>query len=281
MARCAFGLAHEFERRGDLRVRERPLVLAANAVVRQRGGDRVPGRIVLAVALRDRPLHDRADPLPDASRGLPLRRPDRQQHLHDIGGVDAVHALRADLRHRVVPQAGAPLGGGLAAVLPVRRVDPDDRLDGLLEGRGATGAVPGIAALGDDAGVGERPLPRACERDDRVGAEADVGGFSVEAYPLRPGLGEAAGGGRFHKKAQAVSAASIAVAAGNVDGIDEGGEESLGTHHGCGCPIHTSWRSELPSELAAPTPNVRMILFQERADTLLHHRPQPYMKKRN
>ena len=95
------------------------------------------------------------------------------------------------------------------------------------QGWRAAAAVPGVAALGDDAGVGERLLPRACERDDRVGAEADVGGSSVEAYPLRPGLGEAAGGGRFHKKAQAVPPASIAVAAGNVDGVDEGGGESL------------------------------------------------------
>ena len=78
-------------------------------------------------------------------------------------------------------------------------------------------------------------LSRAGERDHRVGAEADVGGLAVEAYPLRPGLGESAGGGGFHKKAQAVSAASVAVATGNVDGVDESGGESLGAFLGCWC----------------------------------------------
>ena len=145
---------------------------------------------------------------------------DRQQHFHDVGGADAIHALGADLRHGVVPQAGAPLRGGLAAVRPVLGVDPDDRLDGLLEGRRAAGPVAGVAALGDGPRVDERLLPGAGERDDRVSAEADIGGLAVEAYPLRPGLREASGGGRLHKKAQAVSAASIAVAAGNVDGVD-------------------------------------------------------------
>ena len=161
----------------------------------------------------------------------PLRGPDRQQNRHDVGGVDAIHALVADLRHGVVPQAGAPLRGGLAAVLPVLGVDPDDLLDGLLEGRRADSEVAGILALGDDPRVGERLLPRAGERDDRVRAEAHVGGLPVEAYPLRPGLGEAAGGGGFDKKAQAVSTTSIAVAPGNVDGVDEGGGESLGAVH--------------------------------------------------
>ena len=125
------------ERLGDVRVRQRPLVLAANTVLGQRGGDGVAGRIVLAVALGDRPLHDRADALPDSPRRLPLRRPDRQQYLHDVGGAYAVDALAANLRHGVVPQAGSPLGGRFATVLPALRVDPDDLLDRLLEGRRA------------------------------------------------------------------------------------------------------------------------------------------------
>ena len=62
-------------------------------------------------------------------------------------------------------------------------------------------------------------------------AEADVGGLAVEAYPLRSGLGETAGGCRLHKKAQAVSAAPVAVAPRDVDGVDEGGGESLGAFH--------------------------------------------------
>ena len=97
--------------------------------------------VVLAVALGHRPFHDRPDPLPNATRGLTLRCPDRQQHLHEVGGANAVDALAADLRDGVVPEAGAPLGGGLAAVLPVLGVYADDCLDGLFEGRCATGPI--------------------------------------------------------------------------------------------------------------------------------------------
>ena len=114
----------------------------------------------------------------------------------------------ADLRHGLVPQSGALLGGRFAAVLLVLGVDLDDLLDGLLEGR--------RAAFGDDLRIGERLLPRASERDHGVGTETDVGGLVVEAYPLRPGLGDAADGGGLYKQAQSVSAA---VAAGNLEGF--------------------------------------------------------------
>ena len=165
-SRAAGGQHEELERErrrrvrlGDLRVRQRPLVLPAHAVLRQRGGYGVPCGVVLAVALRDRPFHHCADALPDAPRSFRLGGPDRKQHLHDVGGADAVHALAADLRHGVVAQAGAPLGGGLAAVLPVLGVDPDDLLHGLLEGRRAAGTVARVAALGDYPRVRERLLP--------------------------------------------------------------------------------------------------------------------------
>ena len=125
--------------------------------------------------------------------------------------------------------------GWLAAVLPVLGMCPDHGLHGLLERRRAAGAVAGIPALGDGPRVGERLLAGAGERNDGIGTEADMGRFAVEAYPLRLGLGEAADGGGLHKKAQALSAASIAVAAGNVDGVDEGGGESLGAFHQFWC----------------------------------------------
>ena len=107
-------------------------------------------------------------------------------------------------------------------------MDLDDGLHGLLEGRGAAGPVARVTALGDDPRVGERLLPRAGEGDDGVGAEADVGGLAVEAYPLGPGFGEAAVGCRFDEQAQAMSAAPVPVPAGDIDGVDEGGGESIG-----------------------------------------------------
>ena len=101
--------------------------------------------------------------------------------------------------------------------------------------QGAAGAVARVAALGDDLRVGERLLSRAGKRDDGVGAEADVGGIAVEAYPLGPGFGEAAVGCRLDKQAQAMSASSIAVPAGDVDGVEEGGGESSGAFRGVPC----------------------------------------------
>ena len=63
--------AHPCQRFADLRVRERLLVLAAHAVLRQCGGDGVTRRVVLlAIALRDRPLHDGAESA--AGRGGPF-----------------------------------------------------------------------------------------------------------------------------------------------------------------------------------------------------------------
>ena len=121
--------------------------------------------------MRSRRFSNCADALPDAPRRFPLGRPDRQQHLHDVGGGDAVYALGADLRHGIVPEAGAPLGGGLAAVLPVLGVDPDDLLDGLLEGRSAAGAVTGVAALGDEATLEPQSLlfsPELCQQCLRI-----------------------------------------------------------------------------------------------------------------
>ena len=149
---------------------------------------------------------DYGTPLP-GSRRFTLTKP-----IHDIGGADAVDALRAYLRHSIVPQARAPQRGGLTAVLPVLGVDLDNLLDGLLEDRSTTGEVAGVTALGDDPRIGECLLPRTGDPDYWVGAESDVGGFAVETYPLCPGFGEAAGGRWLHQKAQAVSAAPIAVA---------------------------------------------------------------------
>ena len=62
--------AHPFKRIRDFGVRKRPLVRPPHAVLRQRRGVRVARRVVLAVALRDGPLHDAADALADAPGGF-------------------------------------------------------------------------------------------------------------------------------------------------------------------------------------------------------------------
>ena len=55
-------------------------------------------RIVQPVALGNRPLHYRANPLPHPPGRLVLLVPDRQQDGHDIGRADPIHPLLANLR---------------------------------------------------------------------------------------------------------------------------------------------------------------------------------------
>ena len=58
------GHTHLGQRRSDFTVRERSVVLGPT-VLRERRTDGVTSRIIRSEALRDRPLHDRADPLAD------------------------------------------------------------------------------------------------------------------------------------------------------------------------------------------------------------------------
>jgi len=138
-----------------------------------------------------------------------------------VAVVAAQDPPAAELGHRVVAQAGAPLALVLAA-LPVLGMDGDYRPARLREGRHALDAAPGIAPLGDGEG------------HHRVGPEADAGGLAVGPDGLRPGLGQAAAGGGLDEKAQPVAAVAVAVAAGRIDGSDEGGGEPPGSFSAVG-----------------------------------------------
>ena len=198
----------------------------------QRRRDGVASRVVGAVALGDRPLHHRADAPPDATCGFPFGGPDRQQDSHHVGGGDLVHGHVAELGQRVGGQARTPLVLGLAAVLPVAVVYGDHRLAGFGKGGHALhGAASGIVALDDAAGVLERPFTGHSECDDGIPTEADACGLAVDADALRPAFGEAAARGWADEKAKAETAAPVAVAAGDVDGSDEGCGEHFGSFH--------------------------------------------------
>ena len=160
------GAAHPRERRPDLRVGQRAHVLLAYRGLRERRGEHVARGVVVAVPLRHRPLHDRADALAHPSGGHALGGPDGQQHRHDVGGGDGVDALASKARQDVVAHAGAPLALG-AIALPVPGVDRDYGLIGFLEGGHLLHAPPGVAALGDGARVGERLLAGHGEGDHR------------------------------------------------------------------------------------------------------------------
>ena len=193
----------------------------------QRRGNGVARRVVVAVPLRDRPLHHRADALAHPAGGHALGGPDGQQHRHDVGGGDGVDALSRQARQDVVAHARAPLALG-APALPVPGVDRDYGLIGLREGGHLLHEPPGVAALGDGARVGERLLAGHGKGDHRVGAEAEAGLGAVGGDSLRPGLGEAAGLAGRDQQAQSVTAVPIPVPAGDVDGPDEGGAEANG-----------------------------------------------------
>ena len=112
-------------------------------------------------------------------------------------------------------------------------MDGDHSLARLGEGRHvADGAAPGIPALGDGLGVLKRPLAGQAERDDRISAEADAGGSAADADALRPALGGVAARGGPDEETQSETAAPVAVAAGGLDGLDEGGGEHVGSFHG-------------------------------------------------
>ena len=149
-----------------------------------------------------------------------------------VGG-DGVDAPPAEFRHGVVAQAGAPLAL-VADALPVLGVDGDDGFARLGECGHALHAAPGVASGGDGAGDLERLVAGGREGHHRVRAEADAGGRAAGPDGLRPGLGQAAAGGALDEKAQSVAAVAVAVAAGQVDGSDEGGGEPPGSFSGVG-----------------------------------------------
>lgn len=85
------------------------MVLLENAVLQECRTGGVASRIVLAIALRDGPLHDRADSLAHSSSRLALFVPDRQQHGRDVGGGNIAEAELPESRDRVVAKASPPL----------------------------------------------------------------------------------------------------------------------------------------------------------------------------
>ena len=99
--RVGTGRPHLRHRRAHVRIGERRLMLPPDSVLRECCADGVTCGVVLAVALRNRPLHDRADPLPDPSRRLPLRAPDREEDGHHVRRCDSVHRQRSEFRQCV------------------------------------------------------------------------------------------------------------------------------------------------------------------------------------
>ena len=153
-------------------------------------GDGVARGVVLPVALRDGPLHDRADSPAHLPGRLVLAGPDGHQDGHDVCGRDLVDGLVADVGVGVLAEGRPPKGGRLAAVLPAFAMDRDHLLDGVLKRRrpGLPSVGQGIAAVGDGATVGESAVAGHCEGDHRPPAQAEIVSAAFDGDPLHPVL---------------------------------------------------------------------------------------------
>ena len=89
-------------------------MLCRDAILGERRADGLAGRVVLPVALRHRPAHHRADPLPNPTRRHPLLVPDREQDPHHVRSSDPVYRPAPELRHPGVPKSRAPVCLGIA-----------------------------------------------------------------------------------------------------------------------------------------------------------------------
>ena len=194
-----------------------------------RGGDGVPRRVIRPVALRDGPLHHRADPLVHGPRGRGLARPDGLEDSEHVGRRDLAHAFAADTRMGVVPQRLPPLPGHAGWVLPGRRVDRDHLLDGRLEG--GDPRVSRVVAPMDCPPVLQRLLSRLPERHDRVRAQSEIGRLPSHSNALAPGLGDAPGLHPVDAEVQAEPAEpAVAVASRRLHPRHEGGRKRSFAH---------------------------------------------------
>ena len=72
--------SHPLDSLAYFRIRERPVMPGPDAVLGERRPDGLPGRVVLPVALGDRPAHHRPDPRPHPPRRHPLLVPPLRSH---------------------------------------------------------------------------------------------------------------------------------------------------------------------------------------------------------
>ena len=194
------------------------------------------------------------------SHGVVPRRQSGGRWEHDVVAVAQLPARVVEPRQCIGGHARAPLVLRPAAVLPVPGVDCDHPVEGLGERRYAKrGAASGIVALDDAAGHGEG--------DHRVAAEADAGGLTVDADALRPALGEAAVRGAADQEAEAEASAPIAVAAGDIDGSDEGCGEHFGSFHQF--PLLVRLQELFEMECGPVTRRYPIILFYQKVKRVL------------
>ena len=146
------------------------------------------GRVVLPPALRHGPVHDHADALPDAARGLRLGEPYGLQHGQHVGRRQIGDALPTHAGEGVGLEGGDELRRMLG-VPPRRPVVLIDRARRFLERQHGLGLALGlerVATLPRHAPVLQRQLARLGQRDQAGGAEAELGPPAADHDALHP-----------------------------------------------------------------------------------------------
>ena len=102
----------------DIAVVKRTIMLLGAMIARKRISEDGTGRIIGAIAVGNRPLHDHADTLTDPPGGRGNDEPDGGENIHEIRGRERGDGNTAKAREHVLLQQSDP-DGGLARMRPL------------------------------------------------------------------------------------------------------------------------------------------------------------------
>ena len=160
-----------------------------------------PRHVGLDKPMSLRPSKRCANRLAELARLFRSRRPQRLKRAQDIFATDPVDLLVTEVREGVLFHRLPPFLSDFLATpaRPVRFIGP---LGGLLERRHPSLALFGewIAPVSDGDAVGEGPLARFCERDNRKRPETEIAALAVNRDSLDPRLRSARRDGQIERR---------------------------------------------------------------------------------
>ena len=198
-------------------------MLLGGMIARKRISQDGTGRIIGAIAVGNRPLHDRADTLTDPPGGLGNDEPDGGENIHEIRGRERGHRNTAKAGERVLLQRSDP-DGGLARMGPLGAMQLEHAVGGLGKGGSLCATARGerIATGTHDAQILESRIARHRQGHHRVRADAKRAAAPADGYTLLP----VSPTGRLDTQDETIP---IDVLAGAANGLHElGGDPNLG-----------------------------------------------------